>query len=225
MSNKRPQTSGSRAEADLKTKAERALANAKCPIEKLRLFALSRGASGILGMGRMFRRMDDSGNKVLEFEEFHKGIIETGLKGVSEDDAREMFNHFDKDGGGTVNIDEFLMAIRPPISQTRKNVILEAYKKLDKTGDGVLTIDDLKGVYNVKSNPKYLNGEMTEEQLLGKFLTNFETNGVQNAENQGAGYGDGKVTKDEFIDYYSGISAGIDQDAYFVLMIRSAYNI
>ena len=56
--------------------------------------------------------MDDSGNKVLEFEEFHKGIIETGLKGVSEDDAREMFNHFDKDGGGTVNIDEFLMAIR-----------------------------------------------------------------------------------------------------------------
>ena len=31
-----------------------------------------------------------------------------------------------------------------PISQARKNVILEAYKKLDKTGDGVLTIDDLK---------------------------------------------------------------------------------
>ena len=56
--------------------------------------------------------MDDSGNKVLEFEEFHKGIIETGLKGITEDDAKEMFAHFDKDGGGTVNIDEFLMAIR-----------------------------------------------------------------------------------------------------------------
>ena len=34
---------------------------------------------------------------------------------------------------------------------------------------------------------------MTEEQLLGKFLSNFETNGVQNAQTQGAGYGDGKV--------------------------------
>jgi len=224
MSNKRPQTSGSRSEAELKDKAERALAKAKCPIEKLRLFALARGAKGILGLGRMFRRMDDDNSKVLEFDEFHKGVIETGLK-LTEEEAKEMFDHFDKDKGGTVNIDEFLMAVRPPMSTTRKNVILEAYKKLDKTGDGVLTIEDLKGVYNVKSNPKFLNGEMTEEQLLGKFLSNFETNGVQNAQTQGAGYGDGKVTKDEFIDYYSGISAGIDQDAYFVLMIRSAYNL
>ena len=30
------------------------------------------------------------------------------------------------------------------MSTTRKNVILEAYKKLDKTGDGVLTVADLK---------------------------------------------------------------------------------
>jgi hypothetical protein len=51
MSN-RPQTSGARAEADMKAKAERELANCKDPIEKLRLFALSRGAKGILGLGR-----------------------------------------------------------------------------------------------------------------------------------------------------------------------------
>ena len=38
----------------------------------------------------------------------------------------------------------FVCFFQPPISTTRKNVILEAYKKLDKTGDGVLTIDDLK---------------------------------------------------------------------------------
>ena len=30
------------------------------------------------------------------------------------------------------------------MSQTRKNVILEAYKKLDKSGDGMLTVEDLK---------------------------------------------------------------------------------
>ena len=52
MSNRRPQTSGARAEAEMKDKAARAMANAKDPVEKLRLFALSRGAKGIMGLGR-----------------------------------------------------------------------------------------------------------------------------------------------------------------------------
>ena len=57
MSNRRPQTSGARAEAEMKDKASRAMANAKDPVEKLRLFALSRGAKGIMGLGRYLKTL------------------------------------------------------------------------------------------------------------------------------------------------------------------------
>ena len=36
------------------------------------------------------------------------------------------------------------------MSDARKRVIGEAFNKLDKSGDGFITIDDVLGVYDVK---------------------------------------------------------------------------
>ena len=60
------------------------------------------------------------------------------------------------------------------MGKMRIQLVDMAFAKLDKTGDGVVTIDDLKGVYNVKAHPEYLNGNKTESQLLQEFLKKFE---------------------------------------------------
>ncbi|XP_012526756.1 calcyphosin-like protein isoform X2 [Monomorium pharaonis] len=194
----RPQSATTRQQIEMINKAQRAVHTTTDTIEKLRLLCLARGANGILGLGRVFRRIDEDGNNKLSFEEVKRSLEESELE-LSEDEINEIFKKFDVNDDGSISVDEFLVGIR----------------KLDKTGDGQITIDDLRGVYNVKYHPRYISGEESEEDILNKFLSNFEQGGNV----------DGVVTEEEFINYYSAISASIDNDAYFDLMMRNAYKL
>lgn len=183
-------------------------------IDKLRNQCLQRGASGIKGLGRTFRIMDDNVDKKLSQDEFLTGLQDYGLE-FGAADVNNLFNDLDKDGSGTIDFTEFLTALRPPMSNGRLALIKQAFDRLDKSGDGVVTIDDLRGVYNARKHPKFLNGEFTEEQVFKEFLKMFDA----------PSHEDGKITEEEFTNYYAGVSASIDTDAYFDLMMRNAWKL
>lgn len=60
------------------------------------------------------------------------------------------------------------------MSESRKAIAEKAFQKMDKTGEGKITIKDLRRVYNVKSDTRYQSGEDSEEEILAKFVANFE---------------------------------------------------
>lgn len=70
------------------------------------------------------------------------------------------------------------------MSSARLAIIDRAFAKMDKTGDGVITLADLKGVYSAREHPKFKSGEKTEDEILTDFMHTFEG---------GRGNGDGKV--------------------------------
>eukprot|EP00118_Oscarella_pearsei_P024752 m.306719 g.306719 ORF g.306719 m.306719 type:complete len:191 (+) comp41531_c0_seq1:88-660(+) len=185
------------------------------PISLFRSKCLARGASGIKGMGRQFRIMDDDGSRTLNYEEFSKGVHDFGLTELSDGDLKPMFDKFDRDGSGTVDYEEFIRALRPPMSASRIAIVEKAFARMDRTGDGIVTVDDLKGVYDHRHHPKFTSGQWTSQQVFENFLDQFDSPKDK----------DHKITKDEFLDYYSGLSASIDTDTYFDLVIRRAFKL
>jgi hypothetical protein len=107
------------------------------------------------------------------------------------------------------------------MNDKRKNTVILAYKKLDKDGNGVINIDDIKGRYNAANHPDVKMGKKTEEDVLYEFLDTFEQHYSLNH----PGQRDRTISLNEFIEYYNNISCSIDNDEYFEMMIRNAWNL
>ena len=58
-----------------------------------------------------------------------------------------------------------VLSLQPPMSTARRTLVDKAFQKLDRTGDGYVTIHDLKGAYNVTHHPKFKSGDWTRKQV------------------------------------------------------------
>ncbi|GMH72416.1 hypothetical protein TrLO_g1680 [Triparma laevis f. longispina] len=183
-------------------------------IERLKKQLASRGARGIIGLGRKFKIMDDSGNGALSPEEFKKAMAECALD-LSESEVMSLFKYFDKDGSGDIGFEEFLGGVRGAMNPRRMTFVHQAFDIIDADGNGFVEPSDIVEAYNAKKHPDVQSGKKTEEEVLREFLDTFDVGGEK----------DGCVTKTEFENYYKNVSASVDNDDYFELMMRNAWHI
>lgn len=180
----------------------------------------SRGARGILGMQRVFKIMDDNGNGALEIQEFWKAICDFRIQ-ISPEEARQLFDIFDINGDGSVDYNELMRSVTGEMNPFRKALVRKAFEKLDKNGNGIIELDDIRGVYNAKMHPDVKAGKKTEDEVLAEFLDTFELHhSLKNPSDR-----DGKINIREFNEYYNNVSASIDNDQYFELMMTNAWNL
>lgn len=56
----------------------------------------------------------------------------------------------------------------------RKNIVLDAFEKLDRDKDGIILISDIKKIFDAKNHPDVRSGRVSEDEVLGEFLETFE---------------------------------------------------
>lgn len=185
-------------------------------VEKVKARIVQRGgASGFFGVSRILRRMDTDGSSSLDKEELREGLKAYGIGNIPDADMDKLFKYFDRDNSGKITIEEFLKGLSAGMSYQRKILVREVFDRLDSSGDGFVTVEDILGNFNGDAHPAVTQGMMTPAQAAREMLAVFEQGGDI----------DGSVTWPEFLDYYKGLSVGIDNDEYFELMIRNAWHI
>jgi Ca2+-binding EF-hand superfamily protein len=89
-------------------------------MEKIRNKIKSRGARGIMGLGRTFRIYDDDNSKTLCADECRKAFSELRIN-LTPDEQKRAFRIFDRDGSKTIDYEEFLRQVRGEMNDFRKN--------------------------------------------------------------------------------------------------------
>ena len=119
-------------------------------------------------------------------------------------------NFFDRDGDCTIDVDEFLTAIRGKPNSRRQAIIDKAYLKFDKEGNGVINVSDLKPFFDSTKHPKVMCGELSEGLAFSYFLKYFNDFD-----------GTGKIVRKEWDDFYSAVSYSVDNDDNFVILMKT----
>lgn len=174
------------------------------------------GYESLRAMGTQFRIMDRDHSGGISKEEFDiaLSILFSAFNvrfTVTEKNA--LFQRFDADRSGAVSYEEFVRGVRGSMNQFRLGFVKEAFNRLDRHKRGHVTIDDLREVYDVTRHPEVQNGNATHDGALMQLLRHYDTNN------------DGVVSYDEFVEGYEWVSASIDGDDYFELMMRDAWHI
>jgi len=191
------------------------MADAKAVNDKFITNINKRSGGGILGLARNFRIIDKDRSGQLSVDEFLLAMKKFRL-GLTPEESKVLFAFYDKDSSGTLAFEEFLRGLRSRMSEQRRELTEQAFDAMDADGSGEIDSNDLKDKYDTSKHPKVLTGEMTSEEVINEFITNFEGS---------EGDGNSVVTKEEWMDYHVGLSSNIDHDDAFGMMLARNWGI
>uniref|UniRef100_A0A8C5T9T5 Calcyphosine like n=1 Tax=Malurus cyaneus samueli TaxID=2593467 RepID=A0A8C5T9T5_9PASS len=135
-----------------------------------------------------------------------------GIKGLGR-----VFRIIDSNRSRTLDFKEFQRGLRNYAVMINKEEAQELFRIFDKDGSGTIDFDE----FLVTLRPPMSNAR--KEIIMQAFQKLDKTgDGVITIEDLRGVY---NVTTEEFMNYYAGVSASIDTDIYFIVMMKNAWKL
>ncbi|KAF4146500.1 EF hand [Phytophthora infestans] len=194
-------------------------------IHSLRCELKERGLGGFIALQQQLRRAagrsdEDYGDELndgnIGFHDFVRALKSSGVH-VTGRDAQSLFFHFDSNHDGTMSVTEFLTGVREPMNTQRQLVVRMAFDALDRLGSGDLAAAAIADAFDARRLPEVTSGRKTECEAHAEFLDTFGL--VTECQRQR------RVNFDVWERYYANVSAAVDEDEQFELMLRNSWHL
>ena len=119
-------------------------------------------------------------------------------------------------GGGTVSTSSIVDALCGKLDEERRDLVGQAYSKLDTNGDGRVHVREVAKKYLAKKHPEVVSSRRSSDEMFFNFFDNFR----KLCSSQ-----DGYITLDMFEDYYRIVSASFPDNNYFRLLMWSVWEL
>ena len=142
-------------------------------ISRIRQKLLEAGTNTIATLPKVYKTTQSyDGNQKVNYTDFFSGIEMYGII-LRKEEKTLLVKYFDKENDGKINFDDFLFAVRGKPNEDRQKIIDLVYYKFDKQKTGFADPAELRKVFNCVRHPRYLTGELTEDQIFFLYLQNF----------------------------------------------------
>ena len=184
-------------------------------LNRFRTKLLARGAKSIFGMEKQLRLTDIDESGRLTKEELKDAIKDYQIK-LDERDFNNIFKMFGEENN-IINYRRFMQIVVGKMNEIRRHTVEKVFEYLDIENEGVIDIKILKDNYNGKMDPDTKLGRKTEDESVNEFILSFDMHHKD--------YEGNFVSKEEFIAYYTKVSAAISSDSHFNALVGDVWGI
>lgn len=181
--------------------------------KRLLLLRSESSINGIRSFSRSLGIADDLGGTRVTEAQLQQALHDNNVT-LAAHEVANLFTVLDRSGSGTIDPTVFIAAMYADMSPLRRVWLRRVWQLfLKDRSTGAVQVSELQKLFMAEGHPAVLRGEASASEVQQEFSVTFNSDTNP----------DGAVSRQEFLEYYAGVSAACNDDNSFVALLRGVW--